>query len=191
MQSYEYDPLDIGPAIGFQAPITNRRVRAPPRKVTDLENLPSLSSAVAAEITRRKKVRQQVGIVAEIRKAQEKVSEGQRRANRALQTRVPPYVALVLTSYGAENFEAALLSDPPPTPLIPPNRKQLRTEPDQQMSQAGHGADDAPKQAHVHWAPKPAPQQRRDSTVLGKKIYPGKHTRLWKGGKEFSVGRVG
>ena len=57
MQSYDYGPLNI-PAIGFQASTTHRRVRAPPRKVTDLESLPP-SSEVAAEIVRKVKVQEQ------------------------------------------------------------------------------------------------------------------------------------
>lgn len=90
MQSYEYRPLDTTPAIGFQAPTSYRRVRAPPRKVTDLEGLPSLSSEVAAEIALKLKVREQARVLAEIREAQEKEYEDQRRANRAAQMRVPP-----------------------------------------------------------------------------------------------------
>lgn len=59
MQSYEYGPLDIGPAIGFQVPTSYRQIRAPPWKVTALEKLPSLSPEVAAEIARQVKVRKQ------------------------------------------------------------------------------------------------------------------------------------
>ena len=59
MQSYEYGPLDIGPAIGFQVPTSYRQIRAPPRKVTALEKLPPLSPEVAAEIARQVKVRKQ------------------------------------------------------------------------------------------------------------------------------------
>lgn len=180
MQSYEYGPLDIGPAIGFQAPTNYRRVRAPPRKVTELENLPSLSSAVAAEIARTKYIRDQAGILARIRKAQEKESEGKRRANRAVRTRVPPYVAHVPTSYNAEDPDAALLSDSPPTPLIRPKSKHLRTQSDQHMGQARHRADD---QGHVRWTPKPTSQRRRDSTALEKKSNRGKQTKLRKGSK--------
>ena len=106
MQSYEYGPLEI-PAIGFQTPTTHRRVRAPPRKVTTLESLPSLSSKVAAEIARRVKIREQAEVFAAIREAQEKESECQRRANRAKELRAPPYLAHVPMAFDAEDLEAA------------------------------------------------------------------------------------
>ncbi|CAF9913774.1 MAG: hypothetical protein ALECFALPRED_009067, partial [Alectoria fallacina] len=99
MQSYAYGPLDIGPAIGFQAPRNHRRICAPPRKVNDLESLPPLSSEVVADIARRMKVREQAGILAGIRKAQAKDSEARRRANRAAQMKIPPYVAHISTPY--------------------------------------------------------------------------------------------
>ncbi|KAF6234376.1 hypothetical protein HO173_007409 [Letharia columbiana] len=185
MQSYEYGPLDIGPAIGFQAPTTHRRIRAPPRKVTDLESLPPLSSEVAAEIARRVKVREQAGVFAGIREAQEKESENQRRANRAAQLRVPPYVAHILTSYSAEDIEAALLSEPPQGPLIRPERKQLRAQRDRYLGQAGNHAGDTLKQGHVRWAPEPASQRRRDSTLLEKKSHGGKQTNLRDGSRDF------
>lgn len=188
MQSYEYGPLDIGPPIGFQAPKTHRRICAPPRKVTDLETLPPLSSEVAAEIARRAKFREQAGILAEIRVAQEKESEGRRRADRAAQMRVPPHVAHIPTSYSAEDLEdleAALLSEPLPTPPIRLNRKQLRTQPDQHLRKTGHHASDALKQGHVRWAPKPAARGRRDSTALDEKSRCGKQTNLRNGSKRF------
>ena len=176
MQSYEYDPLEIGPAIGFQAPTTHHRVRAPPRKVTDLESLPPMSSEVAAEITLRVKFREQAGILAGIREAQEKESEKQRRANRAARMRVPPYVAHVAIPYNAEELEAALVSEPPPTPLIRPDPKQL--------GHVGHHPGHALKQGHVRWAPEPAPQRRRDSTTLDKKSHGGKKMILRNGSKK-------
>ena len=185
MQSYEYDPLDIGPPIGFQAPKTHGRIRAPPRKVTDLESLPPLSSEVAAEIARKAKVREQAGILAEIRVAQEKESEGRRRADRAAQMRLPSHVAHIPTSCSAEDLEAALLSEPPPTPPIRPKRKQLRTQRDQHLRQTGHHASNALKQGHVRWAPKPAARGRRDSTALDEKRHCGKQAHLRDGSKRF------
>ncbi|CAD6593976.1 MAG: hypothetical protein ASARMPREDX12_007886 [Alectoria sarmentosa] len=178
MQSYAYGPLDVGPAIGFQAPRTHRRVRAPTRKVTDLESLPPLSSEVAAVTARRVKVREQAGILAGIREAQAKDSEAQRRANRAAQMKIPPYVAHISTSYSAKDLEAALLTEPPLTPLIRLKRKPLQTQPDQQLGQTGHQAGDTPKQGRVRCAPKPTPQPWRDSNALGKKSRRGKQTNL-------------
>lgn len=87
MQSYDYGPLDIGPAIGFQVPTTHRRIRAPPRKVTVLETLPPLSLEVAVEVTHPVKVREQAELLAAIREAQEEVPKRQKRANRAKQTK--------------------------------------------------------------------------------------------------------
>lgn len=185
MQSYEYDPLKIGSAIGFQASAIHRRVRAPPRKVTDLESLPPLSSEVAADFARRQKSREQAGILAEVREAHEKDSENRRRASRAAQMRVPPYVAHIAISYSAGDLEAALLSEPPPTPLIPPKPKQFVVQPDQHLGQVGHHAGDALKQEHVRWAPEPAPQRRRDSTALNKKSRGAKKTSLRNGSKKF------
>lgn len=52
MQSYEYGPLDIGPAIGFNVPTSYRQIRAPPRKVTALEKLPPRSPEVVVGIAR-------------------------------------------------------------------------------------------------------------------------------------------
>lgn len=174
MQSYEYGPLDLGSAIGFQANTTHRRIRAPPRKVTNLESLPSLSSEVAAEIGRRVQIQEQAGVLAEIREAKERESERQRRASRPARMRLLSYVAPTFSSYSAEDLEAGHLSEPPPTPLIRPVRAQLRKMPDQQ---AGHHAGDILKQGHVRWAPKPAPQRRRDSTTLNKKGHPGIQTK--------------
>ena len=176
MQSYEYRPLDIGPAIGFQAPIIHRRVRAPPRKVTDLESLPPLSE-VAAEIARRVKIQEQAAVLAEIREAQERESERQRRANRAAQLRFQSYVAPLSSSHSAEDLEAAHLSEPPPTPLVRPKLTQLETQPDQHLGQAGHHPSNALKPGHVRWAPKPVPQRRRDSTTLVRKSHRGKQTK--------------
>ena len=170
MQSYDYGPLGINP-IGFQAPTTHRRVRAPPRKVTDLESLPSLSSKVAAEIARRVHHREQAAVLAEIREAQEKESEGQRRANRAAQMKVPAYVAHISTTYRAEELEAALVSKPPPTPLTRQKAKQPRTQPDQRLGQLG-------QQGRVRWAPELAPQRRRNPTALYTKSRGGKQTNL-------------
>ena len=172
MQSYDYGPLNI-PAIGFQASTTHRRVRAPPRKVTDLESLPP-SSEVAAEIVRKVKVQEQAGVLAAI---QERESERHRKARRAAQTRLPPCVAPISSSYSAKDLEAAHLSEPPPTPLVRPKLTQLRTQPDQPLGQVGHHDGDARKQGHVRWAPKPVPQRRRDSTALDKKGHRGKQTR--------------
>ena len=185
MESYEYDPLNTGPAIGFQPPTTHRRVRRPPRKVTDLEGLPSLSSKVAAEITRSVKVREQACVLAEIREAREQEHEDQRRANRAAQIQVPPYVAHVLTSYSAEDLEDAVLSEPPPTPLIRSERKTLQTQPNQHQEQAGHHAGDEPKQGHVRWGPEPAPQGRRESTASEKKGHRRKRTNSRKESTRF------
>ena len=169
MESYQYGPLNIGPAIGFRPSTTHRRVRRPPRKITDLERLPSLSSKVAAEITRSVNVREQARVLAEIREAREQEHEDQRRANRAAQIQVPPYVAHVLTSYNAEDLEDAVLSEPPPTPLMRPERKPLPTHPNQHQDQAGHQSGDDPKQGHVRWGPEPAPRGRRESTASEKK----------------------
>lgn len=185
MQSYAYGPLNIGPAIGFQAPTTHRRVRAPPRKVTDLESLPPLSSELAAEIARRVNVREQAAALAEVREAQEKESEGRRRANRAAQINMPAYVAHISTTYSAEELEAALLSEPPPTPLTRPKPKQPRTQPDQYLGQAGHHAGDVTKQGHVRWAPEPARQRRRDLTALYTKSHGGKQTNSRNASKGF------
>lgn len=98
MQSYEYFPLEIGPAIGFQAPTTRRQVRFPPRKMTALESLPPLSPDIAAEIARRVKVREQTDILGAIRKAEAKESERYRRANRATQLKLPPCLAPIPAS---------------------------------------------------------------------------------------------
>ena len=184
MQSYEYDPFDIGP-IGFQAPTTHRRVRAPPRKVTDLENLPPLSSELAADITRRARIQEQAGILAGIREAEAKEFEGRRRASRAAQMRVSHLVTHIPASYSAENLEAVFQSEPPPTPPTRSRHKQLRTQPDRHLRQAGHHIGNAVKQGHVRWAPKPAPQGRRDSTVRDKKSRCGTQSNLWSGCKKF------
>ncbi|KAM0799716.1 hypothetical protein BDR22DRAFT_890006 [Usnea florida] len=165
MESYQYGPLNTGPAIGFRPSTNRRRVRRPPRKITDLERLPSLSSKVAAEITRSVNVREQARILAEIREAREQEHEDQRRANRAAQIQVPPYVAHVLTSYSAEDLEEAAQSEPPPTPLMRPERKTLPTQPNQYRDPAGHQPGDESKQGHVRWGPEPAPRGRRESTV--------------------------
>lgn len=178
MQSYAYGPLDIGPAIGFQAPTTHRRVRAPPRKVTDLESLPPLSSEVAAEISRRVNVREQAAVFAEIREAQEKELEGQRRANRAAKMNIPPYLPHISTSYSAEELEAALVLEPSPTPLIRPKLKQPCIQPDQHLGQPGHLPGDVAKQRRIRWAPEPAPQRRRDSTTLHKRSHREKQANL-------------
>ena len=176
MESYEYGSLNTGPAIGFQPSTTHRQVRRPPRKVTDLEGLPSLSSKVAAEITRSVNIREQARILAEIREAREQEHEDQRRAKRAAQIQVPPYVAHVLTSYSAEDLEDAVLSEPPPTPLIRPERKTLQTQPNQHQEQARHHASDKPKPGHVRWGPEPVPQGRRDTTTSDKKGHRRKRT---------------
>ena len=169
MESYQYDSLNTGPAIGFQ-PSTNRgRICRPPRKITDLERLPSLSSKLAAEITRSVNVREQARILAEIREVREKEHEDQRRANRAAQIQVPPYVAHVLTSYSAEDLEDAALSEPPPTPLMRPERKPLPTQPNQHQEQAGHQSGGEPKQVHVRWGPEPSSRGRRESTASEKR----------------------
>ena len=171
MESYQYGPLNTGPAIGFRPSTTHRQVRRPPRKITDLERLPSLSSKVAAEITRSVSVREQARILAEIREAREQEHEDQRRANRAAQIPVPPYVAHVLTSYSAEDLEDAVLSEPPPSPLMRPKHKPLPTHPNQHQDQAGHQSADEPKQGHIRWGPEPAPRGRRESTVSDKKCH--------------------
>ena len=151
MQSYEYGPLDVGPAIGFQVPTTHRRIRPPPRKVTALEALPPLNTEVAAEITRRVKVREQAQFLAAIREAKEKESERQRRANRAMPMRIPPCLALVPTTYSAEDLEAALLSAPELTPLTRPKCKQLQTQPSQLLGLPGNHSE-VHKQIQVRWA---------------------------------------
>lgn len=176
MQSYEYRPLDIGPAIGFQAPVNHCRVRAPPRKVTDLESLPPLSE-VAAEIAQRVRIQEQAAVLAEIREAQERESERQRRANRAAQLRFQSHVAPLSSSHSAEDLEAVHLSEPPPTPLVPPKCAQFETQTDQHLGRAGHHTSDAPKQGHVRWATKPVPPRRRDSTTLVRKVHRGKQTK--------------
>ena len=169
MESYQYGPLNTGPAIGFRPSTPHRRVRRPPRKITDLERLPSLSSRVAAEITRSVNVREQARILAEVREAREQEHEDQRRANRAAQIQVPPYVPHVLTSYSAEDLEDAVLSEPPPTPFMRPERKPLSTQPNQHQEQGGHQSGDEPKQGHVRWGPEPAPRGRRESTASEKR----------------------
>lgn len=178
MQSYKYSPLDVGPAIGFQAPTTHRRVRAPPRKVTDLEKLPPLSSGKAAEIARRVEARERAGMLAKIREAQGKKSEGQKRAGRVAQTRLPSYVA---------HIPASTM----PRTSKPPSYQNHRRHPsyDQNVSNfepakttpgpIGRHADDAlVEHEHVRWAHKPVPQRRRDSTALDKKNFRGKESIL-------------
>ncbi|CAF9935617.1 hypothetical protein IMSHALPRED_010289 [Imshaugia aleurites] len=185
MQSYQYSPLDLGPAIGFRAPTTKYRVRVPPRKVTDLEKLPPLTSEVAAEVTRNFKVRERAGILAEIRAAREKESEVQRRASRVAQMRVPSYEAQISVVFCAKDLEAALLSEPPPTPLTRRERKHLRTQPKQYLGPTAHHVGDALEQRHVRWALEPAPQGGQDSTALAKKGHHGKQTVLRNGSKRF------
>lgn len=126
MQSYEYGPLDIGPAIGFQVPTTHCQVRAPLRKVTALEKLPPLSPEVAAEIARQAKARKQAEILAAIRNAREKDSKRQRRANRTMQTRLPPYPAHSLVTCSAKDLEAIFQSEPSPKTSPTTKNKQFR-----------------------------------------------------------------
>ena len=66
MQSYEYSLHDTGPAIGFQVPTTYREIRAPARRITELERLSALSAEVAAEVARRVKIREEVDVLVAI-----------------------------------------------------------------------------------------------------------------------------
>lgn len=149
MQSYDYGPLDIGPAIGFQVPTIHQRIRAPPRKVTVLETLPPLSPEVVAEVTHPVKVREQAELLAAIREAQEEVPKRQKKANRAKQTKVPPYLIHVPTPCIVEYFEAALSLKPQPTTLTRPKCTQLRIQCGQSLRRAGHHAGGVHKQVQV------------------------------------------
>ena len=142
--------------------------RAPRRKRTNLEDLPALSSAVAAEIAHRKLVTEQAARFAEIREAQELEAEMARREHVRREHPVPEFV-LRIDRYEGEDLADFLPALIKTTPAASPERKRGREkaaqqQQEQQMEGAGADADgkdvagnpNAPnptEERHITWAP--------------------------------------
>jgi len=163
MRSYKSSHKDTSRCMGFNTHQCDKAVRRPPRKVTDLEQLPSLSSKLAKEIKQTQKVLEQAKIYAQIRKKQEGEKERKRRNSTAQQHPVPPFVLRTDKWYPSDSGNLVDALKPEITP--PASPEPTGETSNQQSEEAQDVAKNPAPRPHVRWAPNLIQQRQKPLQV--------------------------